>query len=275
MKCIRFVSIIIVVLMMSLTCFGSEKLSYNDEIKVYINNNEINLDMYPFIEDNRTMVPMRGIFEALDADVDWDENNQTVIATKNNITISVTINSDIMIKNKESIKLDVPARLVDDCRTYVPLRAVSEALGCMVRWDDEYSIVDIIDDSNLPDKWHVGDISCDEWFGYYYFNREDMPENEYGYFSDCSKFSDGLAAASQSNKYSSKKYYGYINEYGYFVIPDIYTEAGDFQNGIAIVKSDFYPYPYRINTKGECVDNIELKKKNEANNNLEVFEDKG
>ena len=30
MKCIRFVSIIIVVLMMSLTCFGSEKLSYND-----------------------------------------------------------------------------------------------------------------------------------------------------------------------------------------------------------------------------------------------------
>lgn len=32
--------------------------------------------MYPFIEDNRTMVPMRGIFEALDADVDWDENNQ-------------------------------------------------------------------------------------------------------------------------------------------------------------------------------------------------------
>ena len=61
-----------------------------------------------------------------------------------------------MIKNKEYIKLDVPARLVDDCRTYVPLRAVSEALGCMVRWDDEYSIVDIIDDSNLPDKWHVG-----------------------------------------------------------------------------------------------------------------------
>ena len=37
--------------------------------------------MYPFIEDNRTMVPMRD-FEALDADVDWDENNQTVIATK-------------------------------------------------------------------------------------------------------------------------------------------------------------------------------------------------
>ena len=103
MKCIRFVSIIIVVLMMSLTCFCSENLSYNDEIKVYINNNEINLDMYPFIEDDRTMVPMRGIFEALDADVDWDENNQTVIATKNNITISVTINSDIMIKNKESI----------------------------------------------------------------------------------------------------------------------------------------------------------------------------
>ena len=110
MKCIRFVSIIIVVLMMSLTCFCSENLSYNDEIKVYINNNEINLDMYPFIEDNRTMVPMRGIFEALDADVDWDENNQTVIATKNNITISVTINSDIMIKNKEYIKLDVPQK---------------------------------------------------------------------------------------------------------------------------------------------------------------------
>ena len=48
-----------------------------------------------------------------------------------------------MLKNGEEIELDVPARLVEDSRTLVPLRAISEAFGCQIEWDEELQRVDI------------------------------------------------------------------------------------------------------------------------------------
>ena len=86
---------------------------------------------------------MRAIFEALGAEVEWENETQTATATKDGITVSVTIDSDRMLKNGEEIELDVPARLVEDSRTLVPLRAISEAFGCQVEWDEELQRVDI------------------------------------------------------------------------------------------------------------------------------------
>ena len=57
--------------------------------------------------------------------------------------MSVTIDSNKMQKNAEEIELDVPARLVEDSRTLVPLRAISEAFGCQVEWNEELQRVDI------------------------------------------------------------------------------------------------------------------------------------
>ncbi len=54
----------------------------------------------------------------------------------------LTIDSDIMtvIANgdpgsKEEITMDIPAQIIND-RTMIPLRAISEAFGCNVKWDD-------------------------------------------------------------------------------------------------------------------------------------------
>ena len=41
--------------------------------------------------------------------------------------------------------LDAPARLIDDSRTLVPLRAVSEAFGCTVNWSGELQRVDVLE----------------------------------------------------------------------------------------------------------------------------------
>ena len=98
---------------------------------------------YPITEKDRTLVPMRAIFEALGAEVEWENETQTATATKDGITVSVTIDSNRMLKNGEEIELDVPARLVEDSRTLVPLRAISEAFGCQVEWDEELQRVDI------------------------------------------------------------------------------------------------------------------------------------
>ena len=96
----------------------------------------------PIIIDGRTLVPMRTIFEALGADVEWiDENGvQSIVATTEDTTINMTINSEKFYVNGEEKELDVPPQLIND-KTLVPIRAISESLGCYVGWDQDAKTV--------------------------------------------------------------------------------------------------------------------------------------
>ena len=96
----------------------------------------------PVIVNERTLVPMRTIFEALGAEVDWREENgvQTITATTEDTVIEMTINSQEFYVNGERKELDVPAQLMND-KTMVPLRAISESLGCLVGWDQDAKTV--------------------------------------------------------------------------------------------------------------------------------------
>ena len=118
----------------------------NSAISAYLNGNRLAFDKPPITENDRTLVPMRAIFEALEADVKWENDTNTATAVKDGTTISITIDSDVMYKNGEAIQLDAPARLIDDGYTFVPLRAVSEALDCDVQWNEEQQRVDITSD---------------------------------------------------------------------------------------------------------------------------------
>ena len=63
-------------------------------------------------------------------------------STRNDITITLTIDSDKLYRNDEVITLDVPAQKIND-RTLVPVRAISESFGCQVDWDEEAQLVTI------------------------------------------------------------------------------------------------------------------------------------
>lgn len=106
------------------------------EITVTVNGDEISFDQPPVIEDGRTLVPVRAIFEALGAEVNWNENTQTVTSQRGDISIHLTIGNNSMDKNGEKILLDVPAKIIEG-RTLVPARAVAEAFDCAVDWDGE------------------------------------------------------------------------------------------------------------------------------------------
>lgn len=106
------------------------------EIVSIVINGELKLfDTPAFIKDSRTLVPLRGIFESLGASVEWIDETSTVIAERDGITISLSIGDNIMIVDGDEVELDVTAQLYND-RTYVPIRAVSEALGAYVDWED-------------------------------------------------------------------------------------------------------------------------------------------
>ena len=105
------------------------------ELTVTVNGRIIMFDQPPVIENGRTLVPLRAIFEALNATVEWDGATQTVTATKDGTVITVQIGNNIMTKNGAQIALDVPAKLLNG-RTLVPARAVAEAFGCNVDWNE-------------------------------------------------------------------------------------------------------------------------------------------
>ncbi len=92
-------------------------------------------DAQPFIDaNNRTLVPVRFISEALGGQVNWDGDLQEVTITYNNKIIKLII-------NKKEISIDGQAQVMDtqailkDARTFVPVRFVSEAMGANVEWD--------------------------------------------------------------------------------------------------------------------------------------------
>lgn len=103
-------------------------------ITVLIDGVPVVFDQPPVLENGRTLVPLRAIFEALGATVEWNNNTQTVTATKGGTKISLQIGSTQMYVNGTVKTLDVPAKLINS-RTLVPVRAVSEAFGCKVDWD--------------------------------------------------------------------------------------------------------------------------------------------
>jgi DNA-entry nuclease len=113
-----------------------------DTISVTVDGTELSFDVMPQLIDNRTMVPMRAIFEALGAEVSWDQSTATATGTKDGTSVSITVNDNRLIKNGTVIELDVPAQLVDS-RTLVPVRAISEAFDCDVEWNGDTHTVAI------------------------------------------------------------------------------------------------------------------------------------
>lgn len=114
----------------------------NEKIKVYVNGRRVLFDTDPMLVNSRTMVPVRAIFEALGANVTWDNNTHTAIGVLDGTTVKITIGQSHLLKNGEVVKLDSPAFL-DSGRTYVPARAIAESYDCTVEWDNDTRTVTI------------------------------------------------------------------------------------------------------------------------------------
>ena len=115
-------------------------ISADDCIKVMINGTYLDFDVQPIIQNNRTLVPLRAIFECFGATVNWDVGSQTVSCLLEDKKISLVVNGKNAYINAEICELDVPAMIIKD-RTIVPLRFVAEALGAQVDWNSENKTV--------------------------------------------------------------------------------------------------------------------------------------
>jgi N-acetylmuramoyl-L-alanine amidase len=108
-------------------------------LTVILNNQQLQFEIPPLIENNRTLVPLRAIFEAMGATVEWNQKTQSVTATRGNTTVVLPLNSTKPTVNGVVYPLDVPAKIVNQ-RTLAPLRFIGEAFGGYVAWDGDRTI---------------------------------------------------------------------------------------------------------------------------------------
>lgn len=105
----------------------------SEGITVIVDGTTISFDAEPEIINDRTVVPMRAIFEALGAEVEWNEGNRTITSTKGDTTIRMQIHNTSMSVNRKEVTLDQVPVIRND-RTLVPVRAIAESLDCDVSW---------------------------------------------------------------------------------------------------------------------------------------------
>lgn len=112
-------------------------------LRLIVKGQNVEFDSEPYIDANdRLMVPVRAILEALGATVDWDEAERTVSISGQGHTLLLKIDSTRAV-------VDGGQRTMDTCpvikneRTMLPARYVGEYLGFTVDWDEETRTVTV------------------------------------------------------------------------------------------------------------------------------------
>lgn len=150
----KFIFVLTFILAITTSVFASDvSVKINNEI-VNFKDDKGNIVNAQIIND-RTMVPMRKIFELLGASVEWDGTNRIVTGTKNDISIKLQIDNKTATKTingvEENILLDTAPTIVND-RTMVPLRFIAESLDKQVGWDGANRTAIIIDYDYFANK---------------------------------------------------------------------------------------------------------------------------
>ena len=139
-----------------LNSFKAERAKYliydaqpNRVIAVYVQGQQVVFDVEPFIDgNNRVIVPLRAIGEALGAEIDWDEEARVAKFSKEGREVLFVIDSQEALVNREIKTMDT-CPVIKDGRTMLPLRYVGEFLGAQVDWDDRTSTVKITEKTEV------------------------------------------------------------------------------------------------------------------------------
>ena len=136
--------------MMTVSALGSvtvgafEQTSYAEDVSVYVNGQKIDNGQYkPIIANDRTLVRLVPIFEALGYSNSYDSNAKTVTFAKDGGTVSYKFTAENYTAEtisdgqaESTYELDVPATLQYSDVFYVPLRAFCDMVGLNITWDN-------------------------------------------------------------------------------------------------------------------------------------------
>lgn len=118
---------------------------------VEVNGFNLASDYAPYVDRNRTFVPIRELTELMGADVKWDQGTKSVRIKLRDQDVKLKINSSVVYVNNKKMQMDKAStpRLTEyvhqngDCKTMVPLRFLSENLGFDVQWNNAKRVASI------------------------------------------------------------------------------------------------------------------------------------
>ncbi|WHH57395.1 copper amine oxidase N-terminal domain-containing protein [Petroclostridium sp. X23] len=106
---------------------------------------EKEMDVAAYVQNDRTMLPVRFVADALGVSNDniiWNEATSQVTIIKDNRVAQMTIGSNILTINGTRITMDTTA-VIKDGRTMLPIRFVGQALGATIGWNEATSTVTV------------------------------------------------------------------------------------------------------------------------------------
>jgi hypothetical protein len=213
-------------------------------VTVTVNGTNLVTEQSAYIENQRTMVPMRAIFEALGTQVEWDAEDRAITATGDGTTVHMAIGSTEMTVNDETVTLDTAPVIVNNT-TMVPARAVAESFGADVTWDEANRQVLI---STYPTKTLSESVKAED--GKVLMNIEavypvlDNPDND-----------AGIAAINAAFQKSAEDYIASVKSTYQTEAESFYTEFKD--------EATFFPYTFSQtisltwdNTNGDLISGV-------------------
>lgn len=109
---------------------------------LWCNGNEVKPDVPPVIKNGRTLIPIRAISAALGAKVEWLQEEQTVLISKDDTNIRLQVQNRTALINGQPFELDVPADNINS-RVFVPLRFCAQAFNADLAYYPEGRIVSV------------------------------------------------------------------------------------------------------------------------------------
>ncbi|MBR5157195.1 MAG: cell wall hydrolase [Clostridia bacterium] len=132
-----------------------EKVNFDTPICLTVNDVYLKMDTEPFLFDGLTFVPIRFVSEALGAEVNWNAEKNSAQIKNDGANIELPAGKKYAYVNGKKVPVGHSVKLVND-RTYVPVRFVSENLGCNVGWDSSNYTVEIYKDGVVVNQNLIG-----------------------------------------------------------------------------------------------------------------------
>jgi hypothetical protein len=118
-----------------------------EQITITVDRGVVPTDVQPISIHGQTLVPVRFIFQAFNADISWYPDDKRVYIRQDDETIWLRVGVNHAKVDNKIVPLSAAPVLYQD-RTMVPLRFVAEALGSTVSWDPKTKTITILTKKN-------------------------------------------------------------------------------------------------------------------------------
>ncbi|WLR52805.1 stalk domain-containing protein [Bacillus tianshenii] len=129
-------------LMLAFSPVMGQSAEASNDVSVKVGGDPVNIQPQPYISNDVTYIPLRDMFETLDADVHWDSEERYVLAKENGKKLKLFVDVNDAFINDKPFEIKHNPKIKNG-RVFVPLRFVSETFGAQVQWNSDERSVNI------------------------------------------------------------------------------------------------------------------------------------